>query len=142
MEHGPVNLSAIAWFAGWLLAVLILFFASLRLPLQTRLTPRKSLLLNAAVVIAALAVTVFANIGLILHDVHIDLTREKVFTPSQQAMKVVDNRRRHNRCVRSQRRIRMDSGRQRPIAESPRGKTVIGGADHEHVGSGARHGTR
>jgi hypothetical protein len=91
MEHGPINFAAIGWFAGWLLAVAVLFFAGLRLPLQTRLPPRKSLLLNAAVVAAAFAVTVFANVGLILHDTHIDLTREKVFTPSAQAMKVVDN---------------------------------------------------
>jgi len=91
MEHGPINFAAIGWFAGWLLAVAVVFFAGLRLPLQTRLTPRKSLLLNAAVLAAALAVTVFANVGLILHDTHIDLTREKVFTPSAQAMKVVDD---------------------------------------------------
>jgi hypothetical protein len=91
MEHGSVNFAAIGWFAGWLIAVAVLFFAGLRLPLQTRLTRRKSLLLNAAIIVVAVAVTVLANTGLILHDTHIDLTREKVFTPSAQAMTVVEN---------------------------------------------------
>jgi ABC-type uncharacterized transport system involved in gliding motility auxiliary subunit len=90
MEHA-LNLSAVGWFAGWIVAVVALFFAGLRLPLQTRLTRRKALLLNAAVILAAIGVIVFANIGLILHDTHIDLTREKVFTPSEQAMRVVEN---------------------------------------------------
>ena len=31
-----------------------------------------------------------ANVASMLHDVHIDLTREKIFTPSSQAMAVVD----------------------------------------------------
>jgi ABC-type uncharacterized transport system involved in gliding motility auxiliary subunit len=90
MEHA-LNLAAVGWFAGWIVAVIALFFAGLRLPLQTRLTRRKALLLNAGVILAAIGVIVFANIGLILHDTHIDLTREKVFTPSEQAMRVVDN---------------------------------------------------
>jgi hypothetical protein len=90
MEHS-LNLAAVGWFAGWIVAVVALFFAGLRLPLQTRSTRRKALLLNAAVILTAIGVVVFANIGLILHDTHIDLTREKVFTPSEQAMRVVDS---------------------------------------------------
>lgn len=91
MEHGQIEAGRILWFLGWALAVAALFFAGLRLPLQTRLTRGKSLLYNATVVIAALTVAVLANAALILHDVHLDLTREKIFTPSQQAMAVVDN---------------------------------------------------
>lgn len=90
MEHA-LNLAAVSWFAGWMLAVVVLFFAGLRLPLQTRSSRRKALLLNATVIAAAIGVIVLANIGLILHDTHIDLTREKVFTPSEQAMRVVEN---------------------------------------------------
>lgn len=90
MEH-TLNLAAVGWFAGWIVAVVVLFFAGLRLPLQTRSSRRKALMLNVAVIAGAIGVIVFANIGLILHDTHIDLTREKVFTPSEQAMRVVEN---------------------------------------------------
>jgi hypothetical protein len=90
MEHGQTDLTAIAWFLGWAVALGTLFFAGLRLPLQTRLTRAKSLLYNAGVVAAALLVVVLANAALVLHDAHIDLTREKIYTPSSQAMAVVD----------------------------------------------------
>ena len=90
MEHGQTDLSAIAWFFGWAVAIAALFIAGLRLPLQTRLTRGKSLLYNASVVAAGVFVAVLANIALILHDIHIDVTREKIFTPSRQAMAVVD----------------------------------------------------
>lgn len=90
MEHGQIELGPILWFLGWALAVAALFFAGLRLPLQTRLTRGKSLLYNIAVIAVALIVAALANTAIVLHDVHLDLTREKIFTPSQQAMKVVD----------------------------------------------------
>ena len=90
MEHGQTDLRAIGWFLGWAVAVAVLFFAGLRLPLQTRFTRGKSLLYTAGVIAAALSLSVLANIALILHDAHIDLTREKLFTPSSQAMAVVD----------------------------------------------------
>ncbi|HXX11604.1 MAG TPA: GldG family protein [Burkholderiales bacterium] len=83
-------MSAIAWLGGWTVAVAVLFLAGLRLPLQTRLTRGQALLYNAGLVIAGVAVAVLANVALILHDVHVDLTRERVFTPSSQAMAVVD----------------------------------------------------
>src|SRR6476646_10864798 len=81
MEHGPVDLNALA----------ALFVAGLQLPLQTRLTRRKSFLYNAGVVLAAAIVVVLANVAMVLHDLHLDLTREKIFTPSSQAMAVVDH---------------------------------------------------
>ena len=37
-----------------------------------------------------MVVTVLANVALVGHDVHFDLTRERVFTPSRQALEVVD----------------------------------------------------
>jgi len=90
MEHGEIDLSAVAWFFGWAIAIATLFFAGLQLPLQTRLTRARSLLYNAAVVAAAVLVAVLANAAMVLHDTHIDLTREKIYTPSRQAMAVVD----------------------------------------------------
>ena len=42
----------------------------------------------------SVAVTVLANFALSLHDVHLDLTREKVFTPAAHALDVVDSLRR------------------------------------------------
>jgi hypothetical protein len=42
------------------------------------------------VVAAVVAVAALANVALGLHDVHFDLTREQVFTPSRQAENVVD----------------------------------------------------
>ena len=91
MEQGQIEFAPILWFLGWALAVGALFFAGLCLPLQTRFTRVKSLFYNIGVVAAALIVAALASTAIILHDVHIDLTREKIFTPSQQAMKVVDD---------------------------------------------------
>ena len=90
MEHGATDLGALGWFAGWAIAIAVLFFAGLQLPLQTRLTRGRSLLYNVAVVAVAAIVTVLANVAVVLHDLHIDLTREKIYTPSRQAMTVVD----------------------------------------------------
>jgi len=90
MEHAPIEWGPLAWFAGWAIALAALFFAGLQLPLQTRLTRGKALLYNGAVIAAAIAIAVLASTALILHDLHIDLTREKVYTPSSQAMTVVD----------------------------------------------------
>lgn len=90
MEHGSLEIGALPWFSGWLVAVALLFLAGLRLPLQTRFTGVKSLAFVAAVVVAAAAVTVLANVALTLHDLHVDLTRERIYTPSPSALKVVD----------------------------------------------------
>lgn len=91
MEHQSLQLAPLAWFLGWAIAVAILFAAGLRLPLQTRLTRGKSLVYNLAVIVAAVALTVLANAAIILHDLHLDLTREGIFTPSEQAMAVVQH---------------------------------------------------
>jgi hypothetical protein len=78
------------WFAGWLIAVATLFALGLRLPLLPRLRRFPALAYTGAIVVAALGVAVLANVALVLHDVHFDLTREGVFTPSKQAETVVD----------------------------------------------------
>src|SRR6266436_3887246 len=82
------------WFAGWLIAVAVLFTLGLRLPLMPRLRRLPALAYAAAIVAATLGVAALANVGLVLHDVHVDLTREGVFTPSKQAETVVDRLRR------------------------------------------------
>ena len=66
------------WFAGWLLAVLVLFAAGLRLPaLCLSLRSRFARVVAVAVSIGGLVgVTVLANVALTRHDAHFDLTRE------------------------------------------------------------------
>jgi hypothetical protein len=78
------------WFAGWLIAVAALFALGLRLPLLPRLRRLPALAYTGAIVVATLGVAALANVALVLHDVHFDLTREGVFTPSKQAETVVD----------------------------------------------------
>jgi hypothetical protein len=76
MEHGSYEAGPLLWTAGWLVALAVLFFAGLRIPLQNRFIQWRSLLFNAATVAAAVAVAVLASVALVLHDVHLDLTRE------------------------------------------------------------------
>ncbi|HSC28719.1 MAG TPA: GldG family protein [Vicinamibacterales bacterium] len=85
-----VELADLLWFAGWLGALALLFCLALRLPLQTGLSRPLAQIYAAAVVVVIFAVAVLANFALSLHDTHIDLTREKVFTPSERALEVVD----------------------------------------------------
>jgi len=78
------------WFLGWLVAMLGLFSVGVRLPLQPRLRRLAAVGYSAAVVVATLGVAALANVALVRHDAHFDLTREQVFTPSHQAEEVVD----------------------------------------------------
>src|SRR6187551_1625350 len=78
------------WFAGWLVALFALFALGLRLPLQPRLRRPAALAYSIGVVLATLGTGVLANVALVRHDEHFDLTREGVFTPSKQAEQVVD----------------------------------------------------
>src|SRR5437879_8727613 len=73
------------WFVGWVAALLVLLLVGLRLPLQTRFRRFSALVYNGAIVLGALAVAVLANIALARHEAHLDLTRERTFTPSQEA---------------------------------------------------------
>ena len=89
-EGHAVELHALLEAAGWLVALALLFAAGVRLPLATRLGAVGSRIYAAACVVAGLGVWVLANVSLVLNDTHIDLTREKVYTPSATAMAVVD----------------------------------------------------
>ena len=86
----PSELVHLLWFAGWCMAMLVLFGLGIRLPLQRRLSHWMGVAYTAGLVVAAMVVTVLANVALVGHDVHFDLTRERVFTPSRQALEVVD----------------------------------------------------
>ena len=89
-EHLQPDLVTLLWLAGWLLALVALALAGLRLPLKPRLPSRSACLYSAVVVTLAAGVAILAVVALSLHDAHIDLTREKDYTPSSQAMEVVD----------------------------------------------------
>ncbi len=75
-------------FGAWLAALLLLFGLGLRLPLQARLSMWPALARSSAIVLAAIAVAVVANVGVYLHDVHLDLTAERRYTPPPQAQAV------------------------------------------------------
>ena len=95
MEHHQVaDIGALLWFLGWLMALGVLFVLALRLPLQlslpTRRSTRWSRVYVGIVVGAALGTAILANLAVSLHDMHLDLTREKIFTPSAAALEVVD----------------------------------------------------
>ena len=91
MEHGTFELGKLGWFAGWLVAIVLLFLAGTRLPLSLRYSRLRAIAVHGAIVAAAVGVAVLANVALTLNDAHIDLTREKIYTPSAQAMKVIDD---------------------------------------------------
>jgi ABC-type uncharacterized transport system len=90
MDEHQIEVSPLLWAAGWLVAMLVLFWAGLQLPLQTRLGRLQNWLYTGGVVVAAFGLFALSNVALTLHDGHIDLTREKLYTPSAAAMRVVE----------------------------------------------------
>ncbi|HZI40399.1 MAG TPA: Gldg family protein [Gemmatimonadaceae bacterium] len=78
------------WFAGWLIALALLFWLGIGLPLQPRFRRLAAAAYTTAIIVAVVVIAALANVALALHDVHFDLTRERVFTPSRQAQHVVD----------------------------------------------------
>src|SRR5262249_58209570 len=60
-----------------------------RCPPQPRLSRGGSLAYNWGIALATLGLAGLANVALALHDAHLDLTRERTFTPSAQAEAVV-----------------------------------------------------
>ena len=91
MEHGAFEFGKLGWFAGWLVAIVLLFLGGARLPLAIRHGRFRAIAFQVAIVVAAVGVAALANVALTLNDAHFDLTREKIYTPSAQAMKVVDD---------------------------------------------------
>src|SRR5947208_14320151 len=86
----PSELVHLLWFAGWFVAMLVLFGLGIRLPLQRRLSHWMGVAYTAGSVVAAIVVTMLANVALGGHGVHVDLTGERVFPPSRQGLEVVD----------------------------------------------------
>jgi gliding motility-associatede transport system auxiliary component len=87
MSRDAVNL---LWFAGWSVALVALFLLGLRLPLMTRLRRPGAAAYTWSIVVVVGGVVVLANMALFRHDVNIDLTRERTFTPSRAAAEVVE----------------------------------------------------
>src|SRR2546427_12999437 len=79
------DLADTLWFAGWLAALLVLFWLGTRLPLQSRPPRLRALAFAWGTVLAALGVTFLANLALSRHDAPFDLTRERGFTPRPEA---------------------------------------------------------
>lgn len=90
MDGHHIDIQALLWAAGWLVAVGVLFAAGIRLPLETHFGRFRAAAYAVGCVVAAIGVWVLANVALTLHDTHIDLTREQAYTPSATAMAVVD----------------------------------------------------
>lgn len=89
MEHDELGWQALVWVGCWVVAVLALFAAARRLPLQIRPEGWRQGGYAAGVVLAGLGTAVLANVALHLHDAHFDLTREKVYTPSAAALQAI-----------------------------------------------------
>src|SRR5205814_3948029 len=85
-----IDLSSPLCFLGWVIALAVLFFLGLRLPLPPSLRRLPAFGYVTGIVTATFGLLVLANVALVLHDAHFDLTREGVFTPSKQAESVVD----------------------------------------------------
>lgn len=89
MHAHAVELSALAWFGGWLLAVSTLFALGLGLPLASTAPPWRRRIARAATLCAGFAIAVLANVAVTLHDTQFDLTRERLHTPAPAALAVV-----------------------------------------------------
>lgn len=75
------------WFGSVLVALAVLIAAGLRVPIPAAAPTR--IAVRVALSAAAIAAAILANVALYKHDVHFDLTREKAFTPSVEALRIV-----------------------------------------------------
>jgi hypothetical protein len=75
---GDETVADVLYFAAWCAAMLLLFSLGLRLPLHVR--GRLAGAANAAIVIAAVALTFIGSIALYRHDAHFDVTAEARYT--------------------------------------------------------------
>lgn len=88
MEHST-DWRAVGLAIGWLLAVGVLFAYGLRLPLARRGRPWRRRWSAMLVLVAGFAVAGLAITALTLNDTHLDLTPQKLYTPSPAAVEVV-----------------------------------------------------
>lgn len=89
MHHHFETLHELPWIAGWLVAMAVVFWFAIRLPLQIRAPRVVTWLYGGVVLVGFAAVLLLANAALNVHHVHFDLTREQTFTPSEKALDVV-----------------------------------------------------
>ncbi|MFO1326596.1 MAG: Gldg family protein [Rubrivivax sp.] len=80
-------MSAWAWFGATLVALGVLFAASLRAPQGQG---RWRVLGRVLGVAGALAAAAAANVIVFRHDLHLDLTHEQAFTPAPETLQVLD----------------------------------------------------
>jgi ABC-type uncharacterized transport system len=77
----------LGWFAGVVVALVLLFAAGLKVPVRLAFASRVA---SATLVcVAALTIAILANVALFRHDAQLDLTHEKAFTPSAETREVV-----------------------------------------------------
>lgn len=88
-EAAGLDTSTLLWTAGWIAAVCVLALIGLRAPARAGRGLRARLY-GPGLVLSSVALGVLAVVALTLHDAHLDLTREKAYTPSMQAMQAVD----------------------------------------------------
>ena len=89
MNHAShlIEFGEIGWFVAALIALAVILAALLRVRLHGG--GAKNGLARIGLTLVAVAVTMLANVALYKHDTHLDVTREKAFTPSPDALKVV-----------------------------------------------------
>jgi hypothetical protein len=87
MSEAGFSWGAVAWALG----VLVLLGGALAYAARLNLAGagRRGRLLRGAVVAGAVALTLAANIALYKRDAHLDVTRERAFTPSADALQLV-----------------------------------------------------
>ena len=87
MEH-TTDWRAIGSAVGWLLAVLVLFAYGLGVPLTGAGGRFRRVWRAGAILLSGAAVALLAVAAITLNDTHVDLTREKLYTPSPLALAV------------------------------------------------------
>ena len=87
MAEGFADSAGALWFAGIVVALLMLFALGSRLPVP--LSGVQRWLARTAIIAAAIAVCILANMALYRHDAQLDVTREQAFTPSGDAQDIV-----------------------------------------------------
>ena len=77
-------------FIGWTVALIGVFALALRLPPRLGGPRHRAALFNLLLAVAAVAVAYLANVAVLRHDVHFDLSREGLNTPPPQLAAVID----------------------------------------------------
>lgn len=82
------EIAGLLWCVGVFTALVLLFVAGLRAPVL--IATRHRLASRLLITSGAVAIAVLANLALFRHDTHLDMTREKAFTPSEETRDIVN----------------------------------------------------